>query len=79
LLELALKIFADRKHFVPEKARVVYKRAKLFSLLGRQSEAQDGLREALSLLRKVRPATSKRVDDLEDADFDRTIIMVWSR
>lgn len=73
-----MKIYGGREHFLPEKARVVYKRAKLFHLMGRKLEAQDGLEEALQLLKKVRPATEKEANSLEDSDFDK-IIMFWSR
>jgi hypothetical protein len=82
LLDQALKIFGDREYYNPEKARALYKKAKILKLSKKQSSDNETyMNDALDLYRKLskgpeRPA--RGIHELTDEDFDRLIVF-WSR
>ena len=78
LLDQALKIYGEHKHFIPEKARAQFRRAKLLKLLDRVSDSEKDHRQAFELFRQVRPHNPKPIKELVNSDFDNAI-MFWSR
>ena len=49
LMDQALKIYGEQEHFIPEKARVNYRRGKLLQLLRRDLEAQEDFHQEFHL------------------------------
>jgi hypothetical protein len=64
--------------YSPEKARALFKRSKIFRILGRNSEADCDEKESLRLYKRSKPTDSRPLRLLEDSDFDK-IIVFWSR
>jgi hypothetical protein len=78
LLDQALRAYGDREAYRPEKARAMFKRAKVLRLLGRKDEAEEELEASGKLYQEIRPKDTRRVEDLKDEDFDKTVVF-WSR
>jgi hypothetical protein len=56
----------------------MFKRAKVLRLLGRKDEAEEELEASGKLYQEIRPKDTRRVEDLKDEDFDKTVVF-WSR
>lgn len=78
LLDQADVIYHGRSHFRPEDARVCFKRSKILLALDEQDKARACGNEAWRLYRLLHPNDTRRLGQLADADFDRSI-MFWSR
>lgn len=82
-LDQALKIYGDHEHFINEKARAKFRRAKLLGLMQRMEDSNLDMQYAIRLYRQIRPFSSKgrgvgAADQFTDADFD-AVVMFWSR
>jgi hypothetical protein len=71
-------VYGDRDIYYPEKARALFKRSKVFRILGRNSEAECDGKESLRLYRRSKPGDARPLGMLTDSDFDK-IIVFWSR
>lgn len=78
LLDQALRVLGNRPDFMPENARVSFKRWKVLQKLGRVEEAERCAQEALTSHRSIHPDDDRRVEEMVDGDFDKDI-MFWSR
>ena len=78
LLDQALKNWADKKHYRPERARTSYKKSLVLRGTGKAEEAQHCLEHALSLRRDIFPKEWQPEDSLTEVDFDNLVVF-WSK
>lgn len=81
LLDQAARIYSaplSRQFFLPEMARVHYKRSLALRTLGREEAAKENSIAALKLYRDIRPGDRRGLESLSVEDFDNRI-MFWSR
>ncbi|KAL7781016.1 hypothetical protein V8C43DRAFT_328491 [Trichoderma afarasin] len=78
-LDTALRIFGLRGSFLSnEIARTTYLKGLLYNKLNRQEEADELMREAYSIRKKLEPMDSRPLEALSERDFDQ-LVAFWSR
>lgn len=75
----ALKVWTvDKVTYQPEIARTSFLKGKLLDKMGSHDEAVGWFRDAFDLRRRLVPGDEKRIEGLEEDDFDE-LVTFWSR
>lgn len=77
-LDKALKAFKLRPYLVNETARATYLKGMLYQEMGRMEEADEQMRKAYEIRKRLKRTDNRPLEQLDETDFDQ-LVAFWSR
>ena len=77
-INVAISVYAPRKHNLNELARSTFKKGQISRAQGDIANADKCQREAFDMRRSVCPDDDRGLHQIQEVDYDR-IIIFWNR